>query len=229
MPRLNSPELLDDSAWRDRDELRANLRDMARYDRWLGVFDDVLRRADLHCAGMALDVGVGSGELIAQAQRRAPHTRWVALDLSREVLNITHEQTPVPQVQGRAQQLPFVDGAFDVVTCSNTLHHLTDQDAVWLLRECARVSRRVVIADLVRSSVTLAGAWVLTRLTSRNRLTRADGVHSARRAFTIQEAMQLVQKSGIPDFVIHQPAPVRFTAVWERSLRREPPIGQTTH
>jgi ubiquinone/menaquinone biosynthesis C-methylase UbiE len=213
MPRSESPELLDHAAWHDLAELRGNLHDMARYDRWLGVFDTVLKLAQLHEARTALDIGVGSGEFITFAQQRRPHTNWVVLDLSRAVLNIAREHTSAPQVQARAQHLPFVDGAFDVVTCANTLHHLNDADAVWLLRECARVGKRGVVADLARQPLTTVGAWLLTHLTSRNRLTRTDGVHSAQRAYTVAEVQRLVAAAGWRHWVIHQHLPSQFVAV----------------
>ncbi len=215
MPRSSGTELLDDHAYHDLNELRANLRDMARYDRWMGMFDDVLRAAHLQTARTALDVGVGSGEFIALAQARAPQVRWVAFDLSRDVLRIAREHTHAPQVQGRAQHLPFADGSFDVVTCANTLHHLGERDAMLLVQECARVGRRVVIADLARNRCMLTGAWLLTRLTSSNRLTRADGVQSVRRAFTAEEALALAQKSGLHTIVVEKRLLFRYVMVWD--------------
>ncbi len=214
MPRSLKPELLDDRAYENLNELRDNLRDMARYNRWLGMFDDVLRLAHLQTARTALDVGVGSGEFIALAHTRAPHVRWVALDLSHDVLHIAREHVHTPQVQGRAQHLPFADGSFDVVTCANTLHHLGERDAGLLVQECARVGRHVVIADLARNRFMLAGAWLLTRLTSRNRLTRADGVQSVRRAFTAEEALELAQTSGLRGVVVQQRSLFRYAMVW---------------
>ncbi len=158
----------------------------------------------------------GSGGFIALAQTRAPQVRWVALDLSPDVLQITHEYTNAPRVQARAQHLPFADGSFDVVTCSNTLHHVSESDAVLLLQECARVGQHVVVADVVRNRFMLWGAWLLTRLTTRNRLTRADGLHSVRRSFTVDEAVKLVQASGMQGAVVQQRLPFRLTVVWSQ-------------
>lgn len=212
MPRSTSAELLDTHGYRDLDELHENLRDMARYDRWLGVFDEMLQFARLAEARTALDVGVGSGTFIAHARNRAPHVAWTALDLSRDVLRISRECAhDATHVQAQAQQLPFADSSFDVVTCANTLHHLDERGAVTLLQECARVARqRVVILDLARGWLTHAGAVLLTHLTSRNRLTRADGVHSAQRAYTADEARALVQTAGLTGATIQQRTPFRF-------------------
>ena len=79
-------------------------------------------------------------------------------------------------------------------------HHLEPTDATALLRECARVARRgVIVVDLTRSYVTLAGVWLLTRLTTRNPMTRADGAQSARRAYTPIEARDLARAAGWPE------------------------------
>ena len=217
MPRSFSAELLDGRAYRDLNELRGNLRDMARYDRWLGVFDEVLALVDLTRTRTTLDVGIGSGEFIALAQTRAPHVVWTALDLSLDVLHIAQAHTQSPKVQARAQMLPFADASFDVVTCANTLHHLNESDAMLLLRECARVARqRVVVLDLARHPLTTTGAWLLTRLTSRNHLTRADGVQSARRAYTAAEARTLAHAAGLTGAIVRQSVPVRYSLVWTR-------------
>lgn len=207
-------ERLDSGSYRDLDELRGNLRDMAEYDRRLGAFADVIRAANLAGAHTALDVGVGNATFIGQARQHAPHVRWSALDLSQDVLRIAGErERHLPRVCGRAQHLPFADGAFDVVTCANTLHHLDGQGAIALMQECARVARqRIVIVDLARNQLTLAGAWLLTRLTSRNPLTLADGVLSARKAFTAAEVRVLASQAAI-NLRVRQTMPFRFVAV----------------
>ncbi len=57
-----------------------------------------------------LDLACGDGPLLAELGLRA-----IGIDLSREELAITRVGGRV--VQGRAQALPFVDGAFDAVAC----------------------------------------------------------------------------------------------------------------
>ncbi len=61
-------------------------------------------------------------------------------------------------VAGDSEHLPFADGTFDVVTCSNSFHHYPQQDAV--VREMRRVlgpSGRLVLIDGFRDNVI---GWV---------------------------------------------------------------------
>lgn len=214
MRRSTEAELLDAPA-QDAATLRGNLRDMARYDRRLGAFALALRLATegLNSTGHAMDVGAGNGAFIQfAASRSALH--WTGVDVSPAVIAIAHEQCAAPLVAARGQQLPFADQQFEVVVCANTLHHLNEADAVALMCECARVAtQRVVIVDLARSRLTLAGAWLLTRLTSRNRMTLSDGVQSARRAYTPAEAGMLAALAGFPQARVRRNGPFHYSLV----------------
>ncbi|MCS6849493.1 MAG: methyltransferase domain-containing protein [Anaerolineae bacterium] len=225
--RCRSPasELLDERAYRDLDELRGNLRDMARYDRWLGVSALALQlaTADLPLTSAAhtgLDVGCGSGGFIAHARRTSSTVCWLGLDVSQDVLRVARRDHPeLNGICAQGTRLPFADAGVDVVTCIHLLHHLAPPNAIALLREFARVARlRVVCLDLTRSAGTLIGAWLLTRLTSRNRLTRADGVQSARRAYTPEEAADLARRAGWSDFEVRTHGPFRYSLTLTRSF-----------
>lgn len=225
--RRRSPasELLDECAYRDLDELRGNLRDMARYDRWLGVSALALQLATASlsptsaaCTG--LDVGCGSGDFVAYAEQHFSAVRWLGLDVSRDVLRIARQDHPgFGGICAQGTRLPFADAGVDVVTCIHLLHHFDPPDAIALLREFARVAQlRVVCLDLTRRAGTLIGAWLLTRLTSRNRLTRADGVQSARRAYTPDEAADLARRAGWTNFDVRAHGPFRYSLTLTRSL-----------
>jgi len=62
----------------------------------------------------------------------------------------------------------------------------------------ARVSRRgVVVNDLVRGRLYLAGAWLLSHIVSGNRLSRNDAPLSVRRAYSRSELRALVDEAGL--------------------------------
>ena len=208
LARSHTPELLDQLARVAPEVLCANLRDIARYNHWLGMnrLMHHLVRQSTQAPISGLDIGAGSGDFV-HYDMRAGESSWVALDISDAVLRCGNtDRLPEPgrlrepvSVAASGLALPFPDAGFDVVTCAQTLHHLEPTEASALLRECARVARHgVIVVDLTRSYVTLAGVWLLTRLTSRNPMTRADGVQSARRAYTLDEARALAQVAGWP-------------------------------
>jgi SAM-dependent methyltransferase len=82
-----------------------------------------------------LDVATGGGH-VARRLREA----------GCEVVTCDSAPGMQPDVICRAEDLPFADGSFDVVTCRIAVHHF--EDPAPALRELARVAREVVlIAD----------------------------------------------------------------------------------
>ncbi len=106
--------------------------------------------------GRVLDVGTGPGHLLAEIARGSTELELVGLDLSRSMLNIaesaTRQYAPVSAsatdsagngarislVQGDVRNLPFKDGAFDLVVSTLSLHHWCDPAKG--LQECLRVT-----------------------------------------------------------------------------------------
>ena len=100
-------------------------------------------------------------------------------------------------------RLPFPDQSFDFVLCSKTTHHLTNEDAVCLIKEMLRVAKRgYIIMDLRRSWIAYALIYLLTRLFTRNRLTRYDGPLSVLKSFTPSELAALASSAGARNFTV---------------------------
>ena len=155
-----------------------------------------------------LDVGTGSADIplaLLDDRRRGRPLEVVAVDSRPEVVQAAEHLRPGIATQpgltlrvadGRA--LPFEDGAFDVAHTSLVLHHLDPDDALAMLRELGRVARvGVVVNDLARGRARWLGAWLLLHLMTGNRLTRHDGPLSVRRAYTRDEAAELVEAAGL--------------------------------
>lgn len=221
--RTVAPELLDARDYRNQNELRQNLDDMARYGCRLGAFGLALALATRSLpdrgAFTGLDVGIGAGDFIRFARAHVGVCiAWTGVDLSLDALQIAQESTPAELLCAAGQCLPFADASFDVVTCLHTLHHLDPPQAGLLLGECVRVARRrVVVLDLARGYFALVGAWLLTRGSSRNRLTRADGVRSVLRAYTPDEVRALAQSAGLREVCVRRHGPFRLSATWTKA------------
>lgn len=94
-----------------------------------------------------LDVGCGYGMLgRALAENGLDNLQVRGLESVRR----DGERIPVDAYDGR--RFPYEDGSFDVVIVADVLHHEADPEH--LLRECVRVSRRlIVVKDHQRSGV----------------------------------------------------------------------------
>ncbi len=206
--RASESELLD-AADHDEALLAANFEDMRRSNRWLGGIRLTIQALEALMAGdtsntrlTLLDIGTGSLDIPVAvskwAKNRGIDSRIVATDVSFQILNLFPRLSVDALVTADARQLPFVDGSFDVVTSSMLLHHLDRPAAILALREMGRVARRgVVVNDLVRGRVWYFGALVLSRIITRNPLTRNDAPLSVRRAYTVKELSELSGMAGL--------------------------------
>jgi ubiquinone/menaquinone biosynthesis C-methylase UbiE len=121
--------------------LWSRVYDLGVFQAYYGrVHDRILALAPARVTA-ALDVGTGTGELLAKLVKRWPEARIAGLDLSPEMLaQAAHKPFAdrVELVEGSVYELPFDDGAFDLVTNTLSSHFYRDLPAA--VRELARVT-----------------------------------------------------------------------------------------
>jgi ubiquinone/menaquinone biosynthesis C-methylase UbiE len=213
MRRLAGVAELLDGPLDDPRTLRGNLRDLRRANRFTGGVDLSRRAIEALAPGATavtvLDVGTGEADiplaLLVHARKRRRALAFTAVDSRPEVVEAARANRPdldhvsgleLDVADGRA--LPYADASYDVAHASLVLHHLEPSEAVAFLSELARVSRLgVVVNDLSRRPITLIGAWLLSRIFTRNRYSRRDAPLSARRAYTLSEAIGLLAEAGL--------------------------------
>jgi SAM-dependent methyltransferase len=104
-----------------------------------------------HCPpGRGLDVGCGTGVLAGRLA--AAGWEMTGVDPSQGMLDVLPQHAPgVQAVCASGTELPFPDGAFDLVYCVAVMHHVAAPDAVRAtLGEMVRVARpggRVLVWD----------------------------------------------------------------------------------
>lgn len=101
-----------------------------------------------------LDVGCGTGRLLAFLHDAWPGLRWTGLDLSppylAEARRLIGRTARVKLIEGAAETLPFEDKSLDLVVSSFLMHELPTEVRITVLKEMARVLKPgglVVIVD----------------------------------------------------------------------------------
>ena len=229
-------ELLDDPH-AEPAAVRAQLADIARLNRLFGgtravvdALEPFLRTAR-ETAGEGgrgkggerwtlLDVGTGCGDIPCAAAACA-RRYGIALSL------VGIERIPAAARLARAAgltalladggALPLGPGTVDVVIASQVLHHLPRELAVRWIASFDRVARRaVVLADLRRSRLAMAGIWMASVGLGFRRQTRHDAVLSLRRGYTVGEFTDLLREAGVGAVARARPG-FRVVAAWSPS------------
>ncbi|MDQ6833770.1 MAG: methyltransferase domain-containing protein [Chloroflexota bacterium] len=217
-PHSDAVELLDAPATILAPTLAHNLRDIRRVNRFAGGTAVVLRHLRELLDGVSrgttvslLDIATGSGDipraLVRWGRQQNYDLRVLATDVSEDVLAVARRETAdVPTITIEAcdaRALPYRDGAFDIAICSLALHHFPRAEAVRVLAEMGRVSRRgIILNDLVRTWSGYVGAWLLGNATTTNRLTRHDAPLSILRAFTPDELAVMAREAGLTNITV---------------------------
>lgn len=134
---------------------RAALRtgNVQRFDRWATTYDmctlqPLYQAAHRSLMSVAtaltpspqriLDLGCGTGLLLRSLHDTMPHATVIGVDASSPMLNVaTTQGSDIGWVQASAEQLPFSDTTFDLVTASFTTRHW--RDVYQAAREIARI------------------------------------------------------------------------------------------
>ena len=223
-------ELLDDPR-ADPLAVDRELRDIARLNALFGGTRAVVRelapffargaeRGDDHWT--LLDIGTGLGDIpraAARAARRHGLTLClVGVERNRTAARLARTSepgVPLASILADGGVLPLASRSVDVIVASQVLHHVPSATATRWVAEFDRVAlRAVVVADLRRSRVAMAGVWAACWGLAMNAVTRHDAVLSLRRGYTRPEFDALLAQAGVPARS-RQRAGFRIVAAWE--------------
>jgi Methyltransferase domain len=222
-------ELLDDPR-ADPVAVGKELRDIARLNAWFGgtkavvdALHAVLRAArDAGCETRdarwsLLDIGTGAGDIpraaVAAAARHGIRLTPIGVELIPAAARLAR-RSGVAAVVADANAPPLAPKSVDVVTMSQVLHHMSRAEAVRCIRTCHRLARHVVVlADLRRSRVAMAGVWAACLGLGMGRVTRHDAVVSLQRGYSRVELNAMLEEAGVPAVARYRPG-FRIVAAW---------------
>ena len=179
----------------------------AAYDRWVGRYGPSLAEALIAFAGIApgtraLDVGCGPGALTAALAERVGVDNVWAVDPSEPFVEACRSRLPGVEVAvAAAEELPFADGAFDIVLSQLVVNFMDDAEAG--VREMTRVTRPGgVVASCVwdyAGEMTLMRAfWDAAREVEPERAAPADE-GAVMRPASQEELAELWSAAGLSD------------------------------
>jgi ubiquinone/menaquinone biosynthesis C-methylase UbiE len=236
MNRSTAKEMMD-APDNPRDLLEDDLRNLRIINRYLGNYRSVLRGVKRIVEEQKLrhfsllDVGTGSGDIpvkiAAWARRKNLAAELIALDPEpvtlRAAVHQTRDYPEIALVRSDGRALPFATGSFDFVLSSQMLHHFSEEGIIHLLRGWSRVARRaIIVSDLIRHPVAYHGIGLLTKLFTRNIMTRTDAPLSVERAFTLEEWRELFERAEIGPFRIFPRFPFRQITLFSMMERSSP-------
>jgi SAM-dependent methyltransferase len=172
-----------------------------------------------------LDVACGAGDvaldLLRKAGRAGVKLSIAGCDISPTALRFARERASQKRFPIEFFECDVLRGelpeGFDVVMCSLFLHHLTEEDALQLMRRMAAAAGRLVlINDLRRSQAGYWLAWLGSRILSRSDVVHTDAPLSVRAAFTGPEVLELAHRAGLEGGEIRRCWPQRFLFRWSR-------------
>lgn len=217
-------EALDEAAKCAPDVARATLMDLTVSNTLLGGsraaafgLDRVLDATAFPHPLTLLDLGAGSGDvatyLVRHAARRDVTLVPIALDLHREAVRRCRRARHAAAIADLAQ-LPLEPRSVDIVLASQILHHFSRDAAAEIVRAMDRMARvGVIVADVRRHPLAMAGFWTAAHLLGFHPVTRHDGVLSVRRGFSPSELGAVLTAAGIAATVVKRPG-YRLVAAW---------------
>jgi len=225
------PEMMDQPD-ADPEILEDDLRNLRIINRCFGGLS-ALRNAVVPIAMRAepgktisiLDLATGSGDqpvsIVKTFRRLGKGVRITAVDRNEIMLNAARgHASGFPEIQferGDILNLQYGRESFDIVSCSLAIHHLSRSNGVKLLHEMNRICRLgFVVNDLSRSYIGAVVAWVYTRLTTTNPMTRYDSVASVLRAFRKEELAEMAVEAGVQPVRIFTAPLFRLVVVKEK-------------
>lgn len=206
-------------------EVRANLLEMARYNRLFGgliplkryIWPAIEAAARAGGAVRVLEAGCGSAAmsawLVRRARRAGIRAEFFGLDLVQR--NLAIRPAGVATLAADMLNAPFPDGAFCAAFSTLTLHHLKPPTLIRAVQELARLTRGpVALHDLVRGRTAEALFHLTAPVMARCRLTRHDAPLSIQRAYTAEEMRAMSAEAGFPETQVEEHWPwQRMTAV----------------
>lgn len=175
----------------------------------------------------ALDVGCGRGELLDKLATRFDEVRGTDLD-ARMRAAASRRVTQHPNVTVTADQLPDLQGAFDLITMIAVLHHMDTERVLVEARRLLGPGGRLMVVGLAQPEIRLDWAWDVVCLLTNPLIGLAKHPRAAPRPQDAPEYptvdpqdtyadLQRIFGRQLPGARLRRRLGFRYTAMWKKS------------
>ncbi len=181
-----------------------------------GIISTILDRYDFDNPRNALDIGTGTGILLAKLAQLFPETSFTGIDISQAMLEIAQETTKkykniyLMLCNLHNLKATFDGKTFDLITWSLGLHHLKNNEeaskTISMLTDLLSPHGRLFIFDIERPK-TLSGARFLAD-TFNNKYGYPyyqDSLNSYLAAFSYQEMEEIIKAASVKTYLHKRP------------------------
>lgn len=223
-------EYIDDPTLPDARRVRL-IRGLHRFNRVSGVywlFSQVIRSALKNIPPgpvTVLDIGSGHGAFPIQLSKQTfPQHQLRVIGSDIEPAYVMHAQESAREQGAPAEfrmlnalALDGMEESFDIITCTQTIHHFPPEFVAELIYRARRSAKRAVLFFDGRRSVTaLVGASMGALLLNADWRMAHDGFVSVRRMYTPEEFLLLAKASGCEDFEACHYGPYHSLLEWRQ-------------
>ncbi|HKI78743.1 MAG TPA: methyltransferase domain-containing protein [Ignavibacteriaceae bacterium] len=226
LKRSYAPEMMDDFSIKDERIVRA-LDELKNTNKYLGGISTTSKGLELIISNSSvnenktltkkltiLDLGSGASDILLYLKIKLPQLNITGIDLNKGACKYLKINSEVSVICGDTFNLPVKNKKFDIVHLSLFLHHFKEDEIKAILKNLIEVSRKgIIINDLRRSVIALAGIKIIASLFSRSELYKNDAPQSVKRGFIKNDWMQILGEMGINNYVIKRKWAFRWLLV----------------
>lgn len=172
-----------------------------------------------------LDIAAGGGDIARRLLRRAQKVRRpleidicdmsnVAISLATKEAKRAHLEKVTHAFQCDLLNEPLPDG-YDIIMGSQFLHHMSNADALTVLKKMRSATRHsVLLTDVLRTPLGYRLAYWAPRIFSRCKVIHTDGSLSIQAAFSLTEFQQLAKDANMQNATFQTLWPERLLLQW---------------
>jgi ubiquinone/menaquinone biosynthesis C-methylase UbiE len=162
-----------------------------------------------------LDIGGGGSDILYTLTREIDNLKIYSVDLNKYSCHYQKAEKGNDKIIcADAFKTPFREKSFDLVHASLFLHHFNEDEIVQLIKYFLILARKgIIINDLRRNILAYTGIKILTSLFSKSEFVKNDGPLSVKRAFNKNDVIQILQRTGIKNFLIKRMWAFRFLLI----------------